>query len=252
MGTDPEKLFLRNVVLITYHIEKRYNIKNLFEWDQLSHDPAHILDRVLRSINIRVRPVPGGDRVRFSRSGRKKVLVGGLPVPDGDEYWALRKIGPRYHWHRQLRLAEMLEADAIQKAAPEVETALEGFQTLKRSNAVREDPVGPRRYVPPHLRKEPETVCKVCGSRMEPFLAQSRTEKYDRIGNSYWDCYGLSQTGRYTSKEIEEMFPDVFTKHRGLLAQKRWEECHPPRCIKNPRHTKYLNMYLAKKAKKTS
>jgi len=239
---------------MAYVVEKRYGIKNLFDWDMLCQSPGWIADRVLRSIGLRCRP-PGKQG-----KGKKRapvVRLGGVPVPP-ELSSTLGVIGPKYYPSRQRKIGEILEADALREAGinpdfPEHLTFRQPSREeevlsipgpgLRRSNAVRVDPVG-ERYRPPHIRvnyPKDGDLCPVCGSVMRPCLAQSRTDKFDWIDRpdaEYWNCYGLSQTGLYTANEIAEMFPSQMTEHRRRLADRRWKECHPVRCTLDVQHSK--------------
>jgi hypothetical protein len=250
MGADQFKKRIGKLVRITYLIEVKFGIRNLYDWSMLDQSPGHICDRVLRSIGFRAR-----DSVKRARRSRKRVTrVCGVPIPEGRRYDALRSIVGKYFPSQQRKIARILEADALRLAGenpdlPDTETYLER--------------VGPS--VPPNLRKgdDPESefwvdtggyfdprygpssalpkegdLCNVCGAAMAPCLAQSRTDKYEWIGNEYWDCYGMSQTGLYTADQIAEMFPNTINDHRRNLATRRWRECHPYRCVVDPLHSK--------------
>jgi len=248
-GKERSRKFRTNVVLLTYYIEVHYQIVNLYDWAMLEQSPGRICDMVLRSIKLRAQPGKGKSQVNTSRKG-KVVLAGGFPIPQDHKYDSLRKMIPKYYPSQQRRWGLILEREGLgagssqpeldQMIDPELpEETLPG-PGLRRRNAVRVDPVGPR-YRPPAERvnyPKDGDLCPKCGAVMRPCLAQSRTDKYDPIGNPYWDLYGLSQTGLYEPEFLKEVYPSEWTEHRARLAQRRWEECHPVRCTVDVQHSK--------------
>jgi hypothetical protein len=243
-GNDHRKKFLRNIVKLAYYVERRYSKIVLFDWAMLESNPGWIANRILLAIGIKAEKPDEYVRPRRRRH-TGQVMAGGMPVPD--DMPLLKRMVPKYYPSTLRKVGLGLEARSLAEAGLPVppEFDIPGFEYHKSHAREWKDlykEVRPPKEFPPPAKKA-GNKCPKCRSPLEPFLAQSRTQRYECRGDSYWDAYGLSQTGLYTSSELVARFPETMTEHRRRFADRRWEECHPLRCTKNPRHSKYSNLY---------
>jgi len=238
---SPDKILVRNIVRITYYIERVYCKKLVYSWNDLEENPGYIITRLLALIKLRVKSAKRAHLDTLYRyQERRNVTIAGMEVPERLRH--LRTIYRKYRPRQQKVVEDLVEGTNLYDAG--IETDLPHspvFTGLRRSNAIRHDPVDVPRYVPRAERRvEPKVgdLCPKCQSPMGPVLAQSRTDRYEMRGDPYWDCYGMSQTGLYPPEFLEGMFGEIFTEHRRKLAQRRFDECHPVRCMENPIHSK--------------
>jgi hypothetical protein len=112
-----------------------------------------------------------------------------------------------------------------------------GNTTLRRSNAVRADPVGRRPYTPPASRAPEKVVGQRCPTCQVPYYKGVDDSKilirgpaYHNRDGTYASVWADAESGNYTGERLKRKHGVEATAHRMRLADRRYDECHPVMC----------------------
>lgn len=113
----------------------------------------------------------------------------------------------------------------------------ESSSSLKRTNAIRQDPVAIPRYVPPHLRVVKKTEGRMCPTCRSPWAHHPGKPNYmyhetpaERSQkSSYAKLWFDAECGRYNGDALKALWPNA-TTHQCSRAEERYMRAHPLIC----------------------